>query len=77
MHHGTSERILSRLVKVMNAFHQGSGESVLDYLDESLELESLWKCHAAANRITTHNPRYLALQQSYILPMAAPLLVEN
>ena len=49
---------------------------MLDYLDESVELESMWKCHATANRITTHNPRYLALQQSYILQMAAPLLLK-
>ena len=70
LHHGTSERVLSRLVKVMNAFHEGSGDSMLDYLDEALELEASWKCYSSINRITTHNPRYLSLQQTYVLQMA-------
>lgn len=70
LHYGTSERVVSKLVKLMNQYHGGSGDSFLDYMEESLQLEASWKSHCKANRITTHNPKYLALQQEYVLSLA-------
>ena len=71
LHSGTPERVVSKLVRLMNQYHEGSGDSFLDFLDESLSLESEWKAHARQNRITTYNPKYLQKQQEFVLALAA------
>lgn len=70
LHEGTGERILVKLIQQMNKYHQGPGDSFLDYFQESLDLESSWKAHACTSRITSHNPRYMSLQQEHILRQA-------
>ncbi|CAJ1390829.1 unnamed protein product [Effrenium voratum] len=67
LHWGTSDKVFSKLIKVMNRYHDGSGDSFVEYFQESLDLESEWKAHAVKARITSHNPRYAQLQQDFIL----------
>lgn len=70
LHPGTGDRIASKLIKLMNEYHEGSGISFIDFFDEALSLESLWKTHCTESRLTSHNPNYASLQQQFILGAA-------
>lgn len=70
LHHGTSERICKKLIQLMNQYHGGSGDSFVDYMEEALSLQAVWKAHATTSRITCHNPKYPQLQQQFILAAA-------
>ena len=67
LHPGTSEKVVTKSVRLMNAYHGGSGANFIDYLQEAADLESAWKAHALSAWITSHNPRYSQLQQKLIL----------
>ena len=67
----TPDSIFSKVVHILNQYHGGSGSSFLDYFAEATSLQAEWKSEAFETGVTTNNPKYASLYESFVLKQAA------
>ena len=71
LHWRTPDSVFSKVVSLLNQFHQGAGQNHWDVLQEALKLESAWKADCTVTRLNTYNPRYQAAYESFVLSKSA------
>ncbi|CAE7569950.1 unnamed protein product [Symbiodinium sp. CCMP2592] len=67
LHERTPDCVFKKVIVLLNAFHQGSGENHLDFLAEALGIEHAWRAECRVTQINTYNPRYSAAYDAFIL----------
>ena len=67
----TPDPIFSKVVHILNQYHEGSGTSFLDYFSEASSLQAEWKAEAFNTGVTTSNPKYASLYEQFVLSQAA------
>ena len=71
LHWRTPDSVFSKVVSLLNQFHQGAWQNHWDVLQEALKLESAWKADCTVTRLNTYNPRYQAAYESFVLSKSA------
>ena len=66
----TPDCVFKKVIVLLNAFHQGSGENHLDFLAEALGIEHAWRAECRVTQLNTYNPRYAAAYDSFIMSKA-------
>ena len=67
VHFRIPSKIWQRFIVVHNSFHQGAGENFIDYLEESVQLESEWELETTKTGLRSANPRYKTVYKEFVL----------
>ena len=60
-------RVWQRFIVTHNLFHTGSGSNFVDFIEDSLRLESEWDLHCGATGIHSQNPKYKSIYKDFVL----------